>query len=121
MDLLPILFFGGPVVVSAAAVGAVALDRFRQRTAAVLGLIGGAVPWLLFWLAESSTSPLAFWIAVLGALVNCLALALAAIAYLASSEERRRYWPAGACLLGLLGGGCWWLWLVWMLLHAGFD
>lgn len=88
-------------LVSAAAMSAVVLDGFRNGPAAALAFVAGLAPWLFLG---------RLWYGVLvplGLYGSGPLFCVAACIYLANRKSPRRYFAAGACIVGMLAGcGC---------------
>ena len=103
MDFSTVMIFGAAGISTIAAIVAVSSDRFSKRSAGIVSLSAGAVPWLFFamWHDYIASST---WLSIVS-IFGCAPLFLVSFfLYGTGDPNRMRGIAAGACIVGMFSG-----------------
>jgi hypothetical protein len=103
MELAAVALYGTAAVASAAAIVAMAIDRFCKIVADLVALVAGAAPWM-FFLAWHHYIPGSNAVWTLGTFGSCPLFLLAFFLYGVGKHAKRQAIAAGASLVGVFAG-----------------
>lgn len=103
MDFSTVMIFGAAGISTIAAVVAVSSNRFSKRSAGIVSLAAGAVPWLFFAMWQNYIAS-STWLSVVS-IFGCAPLFLVSFfLYGTGDPTRMRGIAAGACIAGMFSG-----------------